>query len=210
MKGMQSGRAPGSDTNGSRFAVAITRTQTSCRWQNSWNLRGTQNCQHEGNAGNNHKTCHQAHQHKFPVPQPAERLPHLQRGGGHDEPVADHKYCQGGFQGYLRGRLFLHIDVILVDVIPGPHHHAPAFTRRVGGTEQPGATHIRVDVNGREEAAKADQVVEVVDAGRTNSDRLLFVQRSLISINVPQARGWPNIASNACALPDLAGSGCFS
>ena len=165
MKGMQSGRAPGSDTNGSRFAVAITRTQTSCRWQNSWNLRGTQNCQHEGNAGNNHKTCHQAHQHKFPVPQPAERL---------------------------------------------PHHHAPAFTRRVGGTEQPGATHIRVDVNGREEAAKADQVVEVVDAGRTNSDRLLFVQRSLISINVPQARGWPNIASNACALPDLAGSGCFS
>ena len=53
-----------------------------------------------------------------------------------------------------------------VDVVPGAHHHAAALVRRVRHAEEPGPADVRVDGDGREQPAEADQVVEVVDVVR--------------------------------------------
>ncbi len=46
------------------------------------------------------------------------------------------------------------------------HHHAAAFVRRVRHPQQPGPADVGVNVDGREQTAEADEVVEVVDVVR--------------------------------------------
>ena len=53
-----------------------------------------------------------------------------------------------------------------VDVVPGAHHHHAAFARRVRHAQEPGPADVGHDVDGREQAAEADHVVEVVDVVR--------------------------------------------
>ena len=53
-----------------------------------------------------------------------------------------------------------------VDVVPGAHHHHAALARRVRHAQEPGPADVGLDVDGREQAAEADQVVEVVDVVR--------------------------------------------
>ena len=53
-----------------------------------------------------------------------------------------------------------------VDVVPGAHHHHAALARRVRHAQEPRAADVGLDVDRREQAAEADQVVEVVDVVR--------------------------------------------
>ena len=53
-----------------------------------------------------------------------------------------------------------------VDVVRGAHHHAAAFVRCMRHTQEPGPADVGVNMDGREQAAEADQVVEVVDVVR--------------------------------------------
>ena len=53
-----------------------------------------------------------------------------------------------------------------VDVVPRPHQHAAALVRSVGGSQELGAADVGVDVDGREQTAEADEVVQVVDVVR--------------------------------------------
>jgi hypothetical protein len=50
-----------------------------------------------------------------------------------------------------------------VDVVPGAHHHDAAFARCVGHSQEPRPADVRVNMDGREQTAEADEVVEVVD-----------------------------------------------
>ena len=53
-----------------------------------------------------------------------------------------------------------------VDVVAGAHHHDTALPRRVRHAQEPGPTDVGVDVDGGEQPAEADHVVEVVDVVR--------------------------------------------
>ena len=53
-----------------------------------------------------------------------------------------------------------------VDVVLGAHHHDAALARNVRHPQEPGPADVRVNLDGREQAAEADQVVEVVDVVR--------------------------------------------
>ena len=53
-----------------------------------------------------------------------------------------------------------------VDVVVGAHHHDAALARNVRHAQETGPADVRVDMDGAEEAAEADQVVEVVDVVR--------------------------------------------
>ncbi len=50
-----------------------------------------------------------------------------------------------------------------VDVVPRPYQHAATLVRSMGRSQELGATDVGVDVDRREQAAEADEVVEVVD-----------------------------------------------
>ena len=53
-----------------------------------------------------------------------------------------------------------------VDVVAGAHHHHAALARRVRHAQEPRPADVGLDVDGREQAAEANQVVEVVDVVR--------------------------------------------
>ncbi len=93
----------------------------------------------------------------------------------------------------------------------GAHHHAAAFVRRMRHTQEPGAANVGLDVDGREQAAEADEVVEVVDvvrvpvvlalrsAGRRTSRRASCTPPG--SSPAPGRRCWPTRADSWCSTP---------